>query len=242
MYRVTSIALYRRYRYNGGMTSPADRLKKLRMVAGYSSAAAAARSRGWNEVTYRAHERGAREINSRSAVMYAKAFRVTPEYILYGGQATSMSTQDVDAVAHKRPNFRIVPLLSPLEARTMPTVLKTSTCDRAVIAVNDSPDLSPHVYAILISDVSMMAISPTVDASFRPGDMVVFDRERSIFPGDYVLADIDGYPDPIFRKYQARTGGSALLVPLNSDYSSEPLAATDAHRIIGRLVRHIRNF
>ena len=65
------------------MTDPNTRLQEARRAAGYESASDAARAFGWNEITYRAHENSGRGI-TRQVERYAKAFGVTPEWLLYG--------------------------------------------------------------------------------------------------------------------------------------------------------------
>jgi len=61
-----------------------DRLRKAREQAGFENAADAARKFGWTESTYRAHENGYRSIPRAKAPVYARAFRVSPEWLLYG--------------------------------------------------------------------------------------------------------------------------------------------------------------
>lgn len=65
------------------MADPNDRLRHARAKAGYSEAAQAARAFGWNEATYTSHENGTRGLRPAVAARYAKAFKVTPEYLLY---------------------------------------------------------------------------------------------------------------------------------------------------------------
>lgn len=66
------------------MTEMHDRLKKAREEAGFENASDAARKFGWVETTYRAHENGQRNIPGTRAPIYARAFRVSPEWLLYG--------------------------------------------------------------------------------------------------------------------------------------------------------------
>lgn len=61
-----------------------ERLKIARERAGFASAAEVARKFGWTETTYRAHENGQRNIPRSKAPTYARAFRVSPEWLLYG--------------------------------------------------------------------------------------------------------------------------------------------------------------
>jgi len=68
------------------MPEPFERLQDARRKAGFKSPTDAARAFGWNEVTYRAHESGLRGIRNDAVLRYSKAFRVPPEWIVYGGQ------------------------------------------------------------------------------------------------------------------------------------------------------------
>lgn len=61
-----------------------ERLKKAREQAGFETATDAARKFGWTVTTYRAHENGQRNIPRETAPAYARAFRVSPEWLLFG--------------------------------------------------------------------------------------------------------------------------------------------------------------
>jgi phage repressor protein C with HTH and peptisase S24 domain len=65
------------------MTSPAERLKEARERAGFASAKSAAEAMGIAVATYVQHENGSRGFG-RNALKYARRFRVTPEWLLYG--------------------------------------------------------------------------------------------------------------------------------------------------------------
>lgn len=62
--------------------SPADRLRKLRSKRGFDTAKDAADAFGWNEVTYRSHENGTRNIPLATARKYAQALGSTAAFIL----------------------------------------------------------------------------------------------------------------------------------------------------------------
>jgi SOS-response transcriptional repressor LexA len=65
---------------------PYDRLQKARQEAGYENAVDAARAFGWGQSTYISHENGARGLKPAVAEKYARAFKVTPEWLLYGNR------------------------------------------------------------------------------------------------------------------------------------------------------------
>ena len=61
-----------------------ERLKAARERAGFPTAAAAAEAFGWPVSTYRSHENGHRGFPAKRAERYASAFRISPEWLLYG--------------------------------------------------------------------------------------------------------------------------------------------------------------
>jgi len=65
---------------------PSDRLKQARLKAGFKTASAAARTFGWVEPTYLAHENDARGLRADAARMYAKALGVPFVWLLYGDE------------------------------------------------------------------------------------------------------------------------------------------------------------
>jgi SOS-response transcriptional repressor LexA len=71
------------------MDDPATRLKAIREKRGYTSAKSAAEAMGVTVVTYLQHESGVRGYPSGKADRYARFFRTTPEWLLYGRQLTT---------------------------------------------------------------------------------------------------------------------------------------------------------
>lgn len=70
--------------YRDPMKTPGERLKAAREKAGFDSAKSAAEAIGIAIATYIQHENGSRGIPASRAERYAKFFRTTPEWILYG--------------------------------------------------------------------------------------------------------------------------------------------------------------
>lgn len=73
--------------------TPADRLKAARAKR-YETAADAARAHGWNEVTYRAHESGGRNIPVAAARKYAQALGTSVGHLLGISSNSTMPTPD----------------------------------------------------------------------------------------------------------------------------------------------------
>lgn len=69
----------------GAMSRAHDRLRQARLAAGYNTAADAANRFGWSRHTYISHEGGKRPAGlCMNAELYARAYRVDPEWLLYG--------------------------------------------------------------------------------------------------------------------------------------------------------------
>lgn len=68
------------------MSDASERLKQARARSGYLSAKSAAEAMGVPVPTYIQHENGVRGFPASRAQRYAKFFRVTPEWLLYGSR------------------------------------------------------------------------------------------------------------------------------------------------------------
>lgn len=64
--------------------SKADRLRQARIDAGYSSASEAARAFGFKIPTLTSHENDTRDFDDKTARQYARAFRVSVEWLVFG--------------------------------------------------------------------------------------------------------------------------------------------------------------
>lgn len=63
-----------------------ERLRKAR-AALYPSASRAAKTHNWTVSTYIAHENGQNDYSPEQAEIYGKAYKVSPEWLLFGGKA-----------------------------------------------------------------------------------------------------------------------------------------------------------
>jgi len=66
------------------MSAVASRLRRARESAGFQTATDAASRFAWKSPTYLSHENGSRGITPEAVLAYARAFRVKPEWILFG--------------------------------------------------------------------------------------------------------------------------------------------------------------
>lgn len=74
------------------MDTMGDRLRSARETAGYPSAKLAAESLGVSVATYIQHENGTRNFPADRAQRYARFFRTTPEWLLYGREIGERTT------------------------------------------------------------------------------------------------------------------------------------------------------
>ena len=83
------------------MSEMSDRLKAAREAAGYGTAKEAAEAMGAAVTTYIQHENGIRNFPGERAKRYARFFRTTPEWLLYGrgkGESQLPSTAELEAM------------------------------------------------------------------------------------------------------------------------------------------------
>lgn len=81
----------------------AQRLAQARRDRGFANAKDAANFFGWNYTTYSQHERGERGISKKAAEKYAKAFRVSLGWLLFGESVRSKA-ESVDSKPPPRPS------------------------------------------------------------------------------------------------------------------------------------------
>lgn len=70
--------------YPARVTTPNERLKVARQNAGFETAVAAAEALGVPASTYIGHENGSRGFPAKRAPQYARKFKVSEEWLLYG--------------------------------------------------------------------------------------------------------------------------------------------------------------
>lgn len=109
--------MHRLLAYSADMDTPADRLKRAREEAGFSSAREAALAMGLSYDTYAQHESGIRGFPAKKAELYARRYRTTVEWLLFGrGDAPVASSEptDDDLAAMIENALRELPVGTPL--------------------------------------------------------------------------------------------------------------------------------
>lgn len=112
--------------------------------------------------------------------------------------------------------------------------------DTVTIDIELAAKLGSHAFALVIEGDSMLP-------DFRPGDTVIIDPSAPIRPGDIVVAKIERDKAATLKKYRSRgqdENGHDIfeLVPLNDNYPTILVNASNPGRTIGRVVEHRRRF
>lgn len=223
------------------MRDPNERLKFIRQLRGYDSAADAARAFGWNENKYKSAENGIRNLTRESAYQYAHAFRVRPGWLLYGEGDWDTAPSHYGKIDLASP---IIPILD-WDVVTNPANI-SGVVEQAKLAQpqKNSFELGPLAFRLINRDESMMDKAGREEFSFRRGDQLVFDPEREITPGCYVLVRIASDNSTVFRQYWERGRAPnghriATLHALNPAWSDQEITVGGTGEIIARLVQHI---
>lgn len=160
------------YRYKSNVNSPCiasgaicvamdmnERLRTARERAGFADAATAARRFGWSETTYRSHENGQRNYKWDKAIIYARAFRVSPEWLHFGsGDET------------RRP----VPLVGYVGAGAEVFPLDDGG---ALDEIDPPPGIGPNAVAVKVRGDSMFP-------RYMQGDVLIYDSHTCIEQAD----------------------------------------------------------
>ena len=85
------------------MQDKAQRLREARELAGYESARQAANANGWGVSTYTAHENGQNGFSAAKAAEYAKAFKTSAEWLMFGTVQLPEGSFGIDAQLRELP-------------------------------------------------------------------------------------------------------------------------------------------
>lgn len=185
---------------------PHERLEEAREKAGFRSAREAAQQFGWGYSTYASHENGSRGLRLDAARKYARAFRVTPGWLLTG---SSNEAEVLSAVSS-------IPVVGKIAAGVWMEADGFDSDDSyPLIPAAPSPDYPPHKQiAFLIEGPSMNRILP--DGVYAIG--VLFQYARNPRHGDVVALRRTraGLVETTVKRYTERDG-QILLMPESDD-------------------------
>lgn len=196
-------AAYRTDVHTSAVDTPGKRLRAAREKAGFDSASAAARHLGIGVAGYRHQENGTRDLNYRSAQVYAKAFGTSAEWLMDG-------KRDEPEPGPKQ--AREVALISWVGAGQLGPIAPVESIEAAGKIMVDR--LPPGEYvALQVEGVSMDRIA--VDGS----TIVVNRRDKRLLNGKfYVFVAGDG--EATFKRYR---NNPERYAPYSTDPDEEPI-------------------
>lgn len=214
------------------------------------------------KAAYYSHRSGTRLPDDDTLRIYADLFDVPFEYLRLGTGAEEIESsaaqinedestasavisinqhrQEIDLKASHKHGVRFIPILSADQIR----VLSAGQGDLAQMSGHTLPVPSflsassdSFAYFIPANDFSMVATS---GPSYAPGACIVIDPQRQITPGDRVYAEIEGFDDPVVRKYvAARAYAPGVRFRLEAfNPAFEAIEVTDAAqvRVLARVI------
>lgn len=135
---------------------------------------------------------------------------------------------------------RLVPHIDAIAAGLCGQVSNEDETGHGREFVHTEWEVSASAFALTVSGRSM-------EPEFHEGDIIIIDPEVTPHPGDFVVAKLDREEEATFKKYRPRgtdgNGASIMdLVPLNPDWPTLRLDASNPGHIVGVLVEHRRRF
>jgi len=128
-----------------------ERLRQARLDAGFETASAASARFGWAESRYRHHENGTRGVRTPQGVIYARAYRVSVEWLMFG--SGSRDKKQVPVVGIVGAGSEIFPMDD----------------GGALEWIDAMPGLGPDAVAVTVRGNSMFP-------RYLDGDTLVYDR------------------------------------------------------------------
>jgi phage repressor protein C with HTH and peptisase S24 domain len=225
-----------------------ERLKEARIAAGYGSAAEAAKALGVGVSTYTSHENNTRDFDNELALKYARRFKVTPEWIVFG---VRVAHQDMppDAMAGnvREIDFRAgaggggVEMIPNATTQNGITVSEDVVRDRwslpdSFLRGELRVDSRAAFIAEIYGDSGYNPDNPHAPGSLHPGDRVIIDTldRRPSPPGLFAVFDGSGL---VVKMVDLVRGAEPARIRLSSrNPSYEPYEVVeDEGFIVGRV-------
>lgn len=206
----------------------ADRLKQARRAAGFSGPTAVVeRLEGLNIDTYKAHEQGRNGFGLSDAKRYARAFKVSLQWLNFGiGSPDDPYIDDTPATVS-------VPLISWVSAGSMQSPDAVQNVDDAGRLYESGLDPKGQWVALRVDGDSMDRISP-------PDSIIFVDLrdKRLVANACYVIADAETGE----ASYKRWRSSPARWEPVSTNVAHEPMFLDDLDgepRVIGRVRRSV---
>jgi DNA-binding XRE family transcriptional regulator len=182
-----------------GMDSPADRLKKLRIKAGFESATDAARAMGVASPTYLGHENGSTGLRRAAAIRYAVFFGTTIDWLLTG-KGKSGSASKVPVICYIGAGAEVHPIDDHPQGRGLEQVDPPQGVSDCVAAIIRGESMHPMRDGWLVfwsktqQGVPEECLGKLCVVQVRDGPMLLKELYRGSRPGHYRLESWNAPP------------------------------------------------
>lgn len=185
----------------------AERLKTAREGSGHETAKAAADAISIPVATYTQHENGTRGLPAGKARLYAHAFGVTPEWLLYGRGPETLAGGQI------LPAARRVPVRGAVQAGAW-----------SEVGVEEAPHDWTFFEAQEYQRAELFALDvrgPSMNRVFPDGSRVICAQphEAGVRDGDYVAVrrTRGGLVETTLKQLAVEAGGEIMLYPRSTD-------------------------
>lgn len=188
------------------VSSSADRLKEARIAAGYATAKQSAEAMGVSVSTYIHHENGTRGYPASRAERYARFFKTTPEWLLYGRLNVVENTK----AASLGPQIYVQ---GAVAAGVFKERMEYDQADWEVFTG------APEIDALVSQRFGLRVVGSSMDLLYPPGTILECVRYwgRDPIPnGKRVIVQrvrLDGGIETTVKEYQQADDGVVWLVP-----------------------------
>lgn len=199
------------------METPATRLRRAREKAGYETPTAAAAAFGWAYPTYAGHENGSRGMRPDALMRYAKAFRVSPAWLLDG-------TEDGKAQPKPRPEGFAEPDVAPYAPPDTRSAKSMTDIVKALAPAAKKPQV-------------MVAQRDHISYGILAGDLLIISEPRGVGSGEVVVVTLADEQSGAAVTMLRQRSGDQLCAPIGQRLPDEDEMSAG---ILGQVVAVIR--
>lgn len=226
---------------------PAKRLEEARIARGFKNAKDATNYFGWSYVTYTQHESGERGI-TRAVEKYAKAFRVSPGWLLTGeGKGPDGVLVEFPAVEEEtftpsktKPNASFPPKYQSFpQDHSIPLLGQTAGGPNGRFVLNGTEIgrvFCPPMLEGVEGAYAVMVFGTSMEPRYFAGETVWVNPHLPVRAGDDVIAQLieDGEDNPVesyIKRFESRSSRVLRLYQYNPDEGEERELEFDADRV-----------
>jgi len=233
----------------------AKRLETARISRGFKTARQATDYFGWQYVTYTQHESGERGL-TRAAERYAKAFRVSPAWLLTGEgkgpdgeEFAPDETDDAAPIARPKSNASFPPRYQEFpQDHSIPLLGQTAGGPNGRFVLNGTEVgrvFCPPMLEGVEGAYAVMVYGTSMEPRYFAGETVWVNPHLPVRAGDDVIAQIleNGDDQPVesyIKRFESRSSKVLRLYQYNPDEGEERELEFDADKVfsVHKIVFH----